>query len=334
MPVLTARADGADYGDRVGTLQIHAAKRLAEVHSPTKSGAIGRNKQAYFHVRFQRGIHYIADYALVSKRCDLVQRFLTTVEYSLDQQLASGDFNLVIPKSLKNQGTPSIADRASGVAFFVASLGLGIHALDTNSWFTENSGCARERRKLATIKPRLQSTLTYLLKHQQYLKTADSHAPNRLLFDALAFETLGRILNNDVAREVATSFVAKATIQVHAKHGYFIEGGGFDSSYNAVATALALRLLLIGYGGHDLHPICTNAIRWQSEQVLGSGEVSTEGNTRVRPGKSGESFLGREKDVDVAHVVEAFTLASQVLSTCHECREILRKQTQSGRILM
>jgi len=121
-------------------------------------------------------------------------------------------------------------------------------------------------------------------------------------------------LNNDEAREVATSFVAKATKQVNEKHGYFIEGGGFDSSYNAVATALALRLLLIGYGGHDLHLICTNAIRWQSERVFDSGEVSTEGNTRVRPGKSGESFLGREKDVDVGHVVEAFMLASQVLS--------------------
>jgi len=171
------------------------------------------------------------------------------------------------------------------------------------------------RQRLSAVQPRLQATLDYLLKNQEYLKVADKHAPNRLLFNALAFETLGKILKNNVALEVAASFVAGAVNQVHAQKGYFVEGGGFDSSYNAVATALAFRLLMIkGQHGHDLQTICSNAIRWQKTRILDSGEVTTEGNARVRPGNAGESFLGKEKGVDIGHVVEAFMLASRALS--------------------
>ena len=312
--LLSIGAAASDYGDRVAALPSQMVKRLAEANSPNEVGAIGRNRPAYFHVRFQRGMHHVADYGLVSKRVDVIQRFLTAVTYSLDRQLPTGDFELVIPESLKDNGKPSIADRASGVAIFVSSLGLGIHALETNAWFMESSACANERRRLSKVKPRLKATLAYLLKHQQYLEEADSKAPNRLLFDALAFEVLGRILKNEAAQKVAKSFVDKAVNQVHKKEGYFIEGGGFDSSYNAVATALALRLVMVGYDGHELQPICMSAIHWQKDRVMDSGEVSTEGNTRVRPGKSGESFLGKEKDVDVGHVVEAFTLGGKVLS--------------------
>ncbi len=302
------------YGDFVATLPVQTVGRLAEANAPNASGAIGRNKRAYFHVRFQRGMHHVADYALASKQRDVVARFIDAVEYSLEHQLSSGDFKLVIPESLKEQGEPSIADRASGVAFFASSLGLGIHALETNEWFMDSPACADQRQRLAKIKPRLHLTLDYLLKHQARLEAVDQHAPNRLLFNALAFKTLGKILNRNEAARVGSSFVAKAVKQVHPRDGYFIEGGGFDSSYNAVATALALRLLLIGHDKHDLRSISANAVRWQKSRVAITGKVLTEGNTRVRPGKSGESFLGRKKEVDVGHVVEAFMLASRSLT--------------------
>lgn len=295
-------------------LPVLTAKRLAEANAPDKSGAIGRNKRAYFHVRFQLGMHHVADYGLASKQPAVVSRFLTAVEYSLENQLQSGDFKLVLPESLKSQGKPSIANRASGIAFFASSLGLGIYALETNDWFMKSPECANERQRLTKIRPQLRATLAYLLKHQKHLEAVDKQAPNRLLFDALAFETLGRLVKNNDARKVATSFLEKATKQIDKQGGYFIEGGGFDSSYNAVATALALRMLMMGHNENDLKRICVNAIRWQKGRILASGEVSTEGNTRVRPGRSGESFLGKEKHVDIGHVVEAFMLASQALA--------------------
>ena len=307
---LATQIDTSNYGNVVANLPADVARKLAEANIPNEFGAIGRNRQAYFHVRFQLGMHHVADYGLIVRQANVVDQFLTAVQFSLNNQLPFGDFKLVIPDQLKDEGKPSIADRVSGVAFFASSLGLGIYALETNDWFQNSEDCALQRRRLATMKPKLHATLNYLLEHKQYLEAADKHAPNRLLFDALAFATLGRTLDNQQALSVGSSFVGMALAQVHERDGYFIEGGGFDSSYNAVASALALRLQMIDHQGHDLQSICENAIRWQKERILESGEVSTEGNTRVRPGESGESFLGREKGVDVGHVVEALMLAS------------------------
>ncbi len=312
--LLLPQSNTLGYGNSVAMLPVNTIKRLAEASAPNKSGAIGRNKQAYIHVRFQRGMHNIADYGLVTKQPDIVDRFLTAAEYSIKNQLPSGDFKLVIPESLKSQGKPSMADRVSGVAFFVSSLGLGMYALETNDWFNDSDECVEQRKRLTKLKPRLQATLNYLLKHKQYLELADKHAPNRLLFDALAFQTLGKILNQEKAIKVGSSFVSKAIEQVNQQDGYFIEAGGFDSSYNAVASALTFRLLMLHHQEYNLKMIGLHAIQWQKTRVSNSGEVLTEGNTRVRPGKSGEHFLGKEKDVDIGHVVEALALASHVLA--------------------
>ena len=56
--------------------------------------------------------------------------------------------------------------------------------------------------------------------------------------------------------------------------------------------------------------VIQSEVRWQRSRVLPTGEITMAGNARVHPG--GESFLGKEKRVDVAHSVEAFVLASSV----------------------
>lgn len=313
--VAATTANASNYGDRVGKLPHDVTAQLAKANAPDASGAIGRNRKGYFHVRFQLGMHHVADHALATKQVDAVDRFLTAVEYSLQRQLPSGDFELVVPNELRDQGKPSIADRASGVAFFASSLGLGLHALETNDWFQTSPDCKRLRSRLSTIKPRLRITLSFLIEHERYLEAADQQAPNRLLFDAIAYITLGKLLNDDAAAKIGSTFVDKALDQINPIDGYFVEGGGFDSSYNGVATALAIRLLMLEHRNDKLESICLRAIRWQKDRIFTSGEISTEGNSRVRPGKSGESFLGREKDVDVGHTVEALMLASHQFSS-------------------
>lgn len=319
--LLQAEITPAEYGEQIASLPVHTTRRLAEAHKPTATGAIGRNRAAYFHVRFQLGIHHLTDYGLAARRPDVIDRFLTAVEFSLQHQQADGDYQLVIPDALKGTGRPSVADRASGVAFFASSVGLGLYALETNGWFQDADECATARSRVRKIKPRLRATLDYLLQHHQYLETADSRAPNRLLFDALAFETLGRLLRHKESQQVAATFVRRALTLVDPQEGYFIEGGGYDSSYNAVATALALRLLMMEQrqpdsehaSQPDLRAVCENAVRWQQQRILKSGEVSTIGNSRVKPDDAGESFLGKKKGVDVGHVVEAFLLASHTM---------------------
>jgi len=304
----------SEYGNQIEELPVNITELLARTYAPNASGAIGRNKKAYFHVRFQRGMHHVADHALATNQPDTVDRFLTAVEYSLQRQLASGDFELVIPDTMRHQGKPSVTDRASGVAFFASSLGLGLLALETNDWFKTSAECASQRSRLSAIKAGLHRTLRYLVEHQQQLELADRRAPNRLLFDAIAYVTLGILLDDDDALSIGSAFVTNALAQVHHEEGYFIEGNGHDSSYNGVATALALRLLMIQPQQVKHESVSLQAIDWQTTRINASGAISTAGNSRVRPGGGGESFLGREKDVDVGHTVEALMLASHLFS--------------------
>jgi hypothetical protein len=305
----TTFAQGPAYGSRVARLPQSIVAQLAEHNAPDGDGAMGRNRNGYFHVRLQAGMHHLADDAVAESRPEAAGQFFRAAEYSFRHQMADGDFSLVVPSGLKGQGLPRQADRASGVAFFASSLGAGIQALETSDWFTRSAECESLRQRLAALKPKVRKTLDYLLEHQELLQAADRRAPNRLLFDALAFHTLGKILHDEQAIKIASRIVGTALKQVH-QDGYFIEGSGFDSSYNGVATALGFRLVLMGYGDDHLDAVCRKAVRWQRTRVAETGEIITRGNSRVDPDGQGESFLGRTKDIDVAHTVEAFMLAS------------------------
>lgn len=83
-----------------------------------------------------------------------------------------------------------------------------------------------------------------------------------------------------------------------------------DSSYNGVAIKLGFELYTLFKDQsaftlkNELEKAMSCATDWQASRVLPSGEISTEGNTRVFPG--GEAFLNNEKGVDVIKTVQAF----------------------------
>ena len=124
-----------NYGNTIANAPHHLLLPLAEHNRPNNQGAMGRNKPTYFHVRFQLGLHHLANYGLATKQSEGIEHFFNAAEYAFRFQLASGDFSLVVPTELQGLGTPSIANRASGVAFFASSLGSGIYALETSQWF-------------------------------------------------------------------------------------------------------------------------------------------------------------------------------------------------------
>ena len=148
--------------------------------------------------------------------------------------------------------------------------------------------------------------LKYLIAHQDILWDYDAFAPNRLLFDAIAFYTIGKHLSNQDAIDLGVRFANEAFAQTDPLEGYFIEGGGWDSSYNGVALRLAIELFSIIEDEKlksEWSKRIIRAANWQIDRIEPSGEISTLGNTRVYPG--GESFLGVEKGVDYAQTVKA-----------------------------
>ncbi len=307
----TAQKD-LTYGNQLAELPLDIAKLLAEKDAPNKDGAMGRNKSTYFHVRFQLGLHNLVGFGLAAKNENALDYFLKAVEYSFQHQLTSGGFKLEIPRRYEGQGSPSESDLASGVAFFAASLGSGWYAINTNRWAQKSTQLEPMRHRLDGLKPQLKLTLDYLKSELEVLKLKDQHAPNRLLFDAVAFYTLGKLVVDDEALDMADELIGLATNQVD-EAGYYIEGGGFDSSYNGVATALSFRLLLMGFSGHDLDKVAVKAMAWQVSRINDQGQISTSGNSRVNHSINGESFLGRKKDVDVGHTIEALMLSSLLL---------------------
>lgn len=299
-------AESKAYGDTIAQLPTAITQVLAKHYRPNSIGAMGRNRQGYFHVRFQMGLHHLAHHAIASQSQTFLTQFVSALEYAFGRYTNDGSFQLVIPPEITNEGQPSPTDLASGVAFFISSAGSGLLAIRTSTWGQKTAQLQPFVQQLEAIEQMLAPTLEYLLKQRQLLETADQKAPNRLLINATAFMTLGQLLKDQAACNEARQLIAIAISQIHPD-GYFIEGGGYDSSYNGVATATLLRLAIME-NSDKLQEIAKRALDWQLTRIASDGEILTAGNARVH--SRGEAFLGRTKDVDVGHTLEALAIAS------------------------
>ena len=272
--------------------------RLGQANLPDAQGAQSRNQVAYFHVRFQTGISPLADYAVGRENLTALDQVVRATEYSFAHQRPAGDFTLVIPSNMATQPPPTAADLASGVAFFLASAGPALLALDESDWYRNAAATAPHRARVAALRPAVQRAAAWLVQQRGILAAYDSLAPNRLYFDAVAYYSLGRYLNDEPTRQVGLRFARQAMRTQHGR-GYYQEGSGYDSSYQGVGLAVGFRLLTLLPATEPLRTDLWNSLScgtdWQASRVLASGEISTQGNTRVYPG--GEAFLGAEKKV-------------------------------------
>jgi len=285
----------------------------ALVERPDENGALGRNKDGYFHVRFQFDMPYLTDYAISFQRKDALEGYLKNLDYSFSYQNLEGDFKFIAPDYLlekPNYQPPSQADLASGTAFFAYSLGLSLNSLNQSDWYKSTTSLGTLRNDIELLDPNIESMMEYLKSSVNLLEEVDSSAPNRLLFNAIAFYSLGIHLKDQEAKNIGINFANKALSQGDETEGYFIEGGGWDSSYNGVAIKLGFELFTLitinseNLSKNEIEKIVSCATDWQKSRVLSTGEISTAGNTRVFSG--GEEFLGNEKGVDVIKTVKAF----------------------------
>lgn len=221
------------------SLPVDVTAALAK--DPTPEGALGRNREGYFHVRFQLDIAFLASYAAQYESHAALEKFIKAVEYSYAYQKPEGDFELVIPENLSDLGQPAAGDLSSGIAFFTAALGHSLVQLQQATWF-QNSTPDLLIDRLSALRPKFEKGLTYLISQKEILKIYDHDAPNRLLFDAVAFYTMGTYLNNEEAKSIGLDFIELALTK-QDELGYFIEGDGFDSSYNGVSLRLGILLL-------------------------------------------------------------------------------------------
>ncbi len=270
---------------------------LASIDLPNEAGAMGRNKPGYFHVRFQMGIAGLADYAVRNEDIQALEYAIKAIEYAFEYQTMEGDFELIVPADLTDE-IANEADMASAVSFFLSSLGLALNNFEQSAWYNAASMDVYKSR-IDTLRPSIAAAAAWLATKKEILEIADGHAPNRLLFNALSFYSLAVWLDDTTLQTIGISFAEQAISKKHP-NGYFIEGGGWDSSYQGVAINVGFSLYSLLPDSEPIKPnvweCLSCATDWQKSRIRTTGEISSEGNTRVYPG--GESFLGNEKAID------------------------------------
>ncbi|MGB7537572.1 MAG: hypothetical protein WBM17_03455 [Anaerolineales bacterium] len=280
---------------------------MAEASLPDGTGAMGRNRKAYFSVVFQRGVTPTLIQGVLDRDSSLAGRGIRALEYAFGHQNPDGSFPFEPPAEYTGK-QPGPGDLASAAAFFFSELGRSLCLLESSDWFQTNPDAANLRVRLQAVRGKADLSLTWLMSQQEELEAFDGQTANRLFFDALAFYLTGRALGRTDAMDAGESFALSA-MRLRTSDGILLEKGGFDSSYQGVSLFRALILYVHADSGRiefrrQLWKTIAQGVQWELSRVLPTGEISTEGNARVYPG--GEDFLGNEKAVAYADVALAF----------------------------
>jgi len=148
----------------------------------------------------------------------------------------------------------------------------------------------------------IKVAIDQLLKAKKELLKYDEHAPNRLLFDGMAFYSCGKLLEYQDSIESADEFISKAIFLIQSD-GSFLEGNGSDTSYHSVATRLSIELAALGYSKYNIIEKSKKALNWLADHVDENGRLDSSKNTRTCNER--ESFIKRKKDVDIRNVIRA-----------------------------
>ncbi|MBL8150372.1 MAG: hypothetical protein JNN15_10650 [Blastocatellia bacterium] len=319
----------------ISSLDTEIFRSLAASNRPNTEGALGGNQKGYFSVVFQRSLTFTIVFGLLSEDPTITELGIKAIEYGFKHQNPDGSFPIVPPADLGSK-MPSEGDTASAAAFFMSEVGHSLLLLDSSDWFQISTKTESLRSRIQKIKEASNFTLAWLISKEQILMAYDKAATNRLFFDAMALYLTGKSIRNREAILAGYRFLS-AALDKQREDGVFIENGGYDSSYQAVSNLRAIFILLnssefemvsqLFERNRLLKPLqkkIAAGIDWEISRVLPSGEISTEGNTRVFPG--GEDFLGKEKGVAYVDAIMGFYFYAAI-SNRSEFREAAEKIT-------
>ncbi len=273
-----------------------------------QNGAIGRNQERFISVGFQRYASRFISYGILTKNVELVAIGIKIINFPLSQQQTDGSFTDNSPKS---NGKSS----ASSVAFYLNDAGESLLLLQNSKWFQSSDVTKLQRSHLEAMRPRISKALTWLISQESALIKSDGNgrATNRLWKDANALYLAGKALGHQDGITLGEKFV-KLCLEQQSPEGAFLEMKGFDSSYQGVSLLEAMILYANLNSDSKLAPIVWSAIqsalKLELQSILPSGEISTEGNTRVFRG--GETYFDKEKTVDYLALVRALLYYHQI----------------------
>jgi hypothetical protein len=275
-----------------------AFAQLAQSFLPTDdSGLVGRNREwgGMYSPRFQLGAGATLRYTLSVNNIEDAKRAFRAIQVGAEVIEEDGTVPLSVPADLFPGAQVTDDQLASNAAFFLGDACLGILALEGDS----SKSSITTPETLGNVKAKLATATQWLIGQADTLQRYDEETPNRLFFDALAFQACGRLALNESALTLANNF-AKAGLELFDERGFFVEAGGHDTSYQAVSMQEISELLLAGNTTSGLQETLLSAAQWLAGRVREDGSVDSSGNTRTCGG--GESFLGESKKLSVVTV--------------------------------
>jgi hypothetical protein len=272
-------------------------------------GLVGRNRQYGRMVspRLQLGAGAALRIGLHAN-LEVAQNGFLAIEVATKEIGPDGEVKSSTPPDAPQGAKLTAEDAASGAAFFLADACPAVLSLEASG---ESEKIAAAER-VANVRSAIARATTWLTAQSEKLMRIDRGAPNRLLYDALAYHSCGVLSSNEDARALAQIFVAKALEQTRPD-GIFVEKGGSDTNYQAVAVRLALDLLLTGYNerdASDLREAWRLGSVWLSKRIMPDGRIHSSGNTRTCAG--GESFLGSKKKVAPVGIYSALIYPAEI----------------------
>lgn len=252
---------------------------------PDKDGFVTYNRTGFKSPEFQRGaMHYMLR-AIARGDAKGIDDAWRAIDAAFRYQTPEGGFS----RKGAPHGGPSAA------AMWLAELAQAVLVL------RESALEPQYRERIAQLTPKIHVLARWLARPQYValLQREDACAPNRLLFDALAFGLSGVLTNDDALKKLGREFVDLAVAQYRPCDGVFLEKGGADSSYQAVA-AKNLLVWLMYFPDAKLAAIADRAVVWELGRVGPDGKVDVAGNTRTGLGQ--ELWMGHTKGVNLSEV--------------------------------
>ncbi|MEN6367190.1 MAG: hypothetical protein ABFC88_10280 [Thermoguttaceae bacterium] len=252
---------------------------------PDAHGMVAYNRDGFKSPEFQRGAMHYLIIAVVRNDEQAVASAWRAIDATFDRQQPEGGFS--------RPGAP--CGGPSAAAFWLSSVSEAVLVL------RESPLEPKFRERIAQVIPKIHKAARWLAqpRYQKRLAEEDADAPNRLLFDALAFGLSGVLTDDAELQRIGRRFVDLAMTRYRPDDGVFLERGGSDSSYQAVA-ALKLQVWTLYFPDKKLSEAVDRAVRWERDRVGPDGQVDVSGNTRTGLGQ--ERWMGHDKSVNLSEV--------------------------------
>ncbi|MEI8289427.1 MAG: hypothetical protein WCH99_08125 [Verrucomicrobiota bacterium] len=279
LPLVANAAETTNHAELLKKIPEEFITRIGGA-LPDKNGFIGHNRAGFKGSGFQRGATLTLAIAAARGDRKRAEDCWRAVEVTFARQKEAGHFG----------------DPPTSVAFWLCELCRSLLVV-------QQSLLAKDyQERIAILLPKLRKSADWLATQQAALIKADGDTPNRLLFSAEAFGFAGILLQDEKLVAAGKDFLNRSLKLYRDVDGVFLEHGGGDSSYQAV-NLLRLQEIVIHFPDPKLEAAIRQGMKWELNRIAADGTVSTEGNTRVRPG--GEKFMGTEKQVNVGEVTLA-----------------------------